>query len=250
MQPHESQCMFRPIVCLIPNCGEEVPYKSLLSHLTYNHKICGSDLLPASITFHADQPITNNRKWLPFAIQAFGNVFYVMMEVIRPHFWVWVWLQTTKIEDSYESLFITQIMIKNVEKKLRLMWEGPVQSLRTSEKVVMRDGLCFVAHEVFLQHFNSGGYFTFCVDIKKSSRTTVMDLNANVVDERTSAMNTPTHASLTTRSRINSDHSLYDSGILREQERIMEDDENIPNNNLEELADHPNTDSFVSKLSN
>lgn len=57
-----------------------------------------------------------DRKWLPFAIQAFGNVFYVMMEVIRPHFWVWVWLQTTKIEDSYESLFITQIMIKNVEK--------------------------------------------------------------------------------------------------------------------------------------
>jgi len=248
MKPHESQCMFRPIPCLIPSCGEQVSYKTLLIHLTKNHKICSSDYLPASITFHADQPMFNNRKWLPFAIQAYDSVFYVMMEVIRPHFWVWVWLQTTKQEDSYESLFVSEIMVRNTDKRLKLKWEGPVQSIRTSEKAIMQDGLCFVAHEVFLQHFNHKGYFTFYVDIKKAARTRITDLYANATDNAANDRMAE-GSSATLRCRLNSDQSVYDSGILL--------NENLSGNNnpvVEEFRDLPGpgiaSDSFASKSTN
>jgi len=168
MMPHEMKCMFRPVVCLVPECGEEVPYRQFLTHLTLTHKIIGKCVLPATIQFTIDEPLINNKKWLPYAIQAYGNTFYVMMEVTRPHFWVWIWLQNTKLEDSYES-FTAQIKIENSKKRLKISWEGPVHSLRIKSPTIKSEGLCFVIHELQLQHFNSEA-FTLHVDILRPGR--------------------------------------------------------------------------------
>ncbi len=107
------------------------------------------------------------------------------------------------------------------------MWEGPVSSIRTSDKTIMKDGLCFVAHEVFLQHFNYNGYFTFYVDIKKADRVTnaatlktkLNDINNNDIIS-TEIMTT---TSTMVRSRRNSEHSLYDSRILRLEEQANDE---------------------------
>lgn len=82
----------------------------------------------------------------------------------------------------------------------------------------MKDGLCFVAHEVFLQHFNSNGYFTFLIDIKKVPRRNVKDLNtissASCVNNRTEI----------------STNSLYDNLLLYENENNSNRDDDNRNN--------------------
>jgi hypothetical protein len=90
MRPHEQQCMFRydwgsfyslsiireyvtitlcyldcsPIECIVTPCGEEVTYRSLLSHLITDHKILGSLTLPAQVIYEAREPIVDSKSCL------------------------------------------------------------------------------------------------------------------------------------------------------------------------------------------
>jgi len=167
MKPHEANCMFRPINCIV--CGEtDLPYKSLISHLTTIHKISLSDRLPVSISYHVEQPLIVDRKWLPYCIRAYGNYFFVMMQVERPNFWIWVWQQTNKAESSSAAgSYIVSIIFENIEKNLSLSWIGPVHSIRTSEDLIKKDGLCFVSPEVSMQHFKIDDNITFSITIEK-----------------------------------------------------------------------------------
>lgn len=176
MKPHEENCMFRPIDCIV--CSTQLAYKTLLPHLKTLHKIGGRDQLPATITYHVEQPLMANRKWLPYCIRAFGNNYFVMFQVDRPNFWIWVWQQTIKAEStSTAGSYITSIIFENYDKNLSLSWIGPVHSIRTPETTIKKDGLCFVCPEVVMQHFKIEDYVTFSINIEKQNVKSVGDLS-------------------------------------------------------------------------
>ena len=59
------------------------------------------------------------RKWLPYFIKSYGNVFYVMMEVIRPSFYIWVWIQETKKVTSSQAndfAHVVNIRLQSADK--------------------------------------------------------------------------------------------------------------------------------------
>jgi len=47
----------RPLQCIYTPCGQEIAYKSLLSHLIMTHQIEGTDNLPANITYDVTGPL-------------------------------------------------------------------------------------------------------------------------------------------------------------------------------------------------
>ncbi|CAG7815301.1 unnamed protein product [Allacma fusca] len=177
MSPHEATCQFRNIKCIVPSCTKSLQYRTLLEHLTHDHCIAGSNSLPACITYDILDPIVSTRKWLPYYIQFFENIFYVMMEVHRPCFYIWVWVQETKKESANNDfMFIVSIRFQNSEKTVAHTWEGPVHSIRTTADEIKKGGLCLIIQESVMQHFERDSHISMILNIEKRRRPIVESL--------------------------------------------------------------------------
>lgn len=169
MKGHERNCFYRPVPCIVPSCSTGVRFKFLLDHMIDAHKVYGTESLPAEVKYHSDDPLIADRRWVPYYIKAFNSNFFLMMEVTRPHFWVWVWVQTPKKDPLNNTVFIAHLMFHNEERNLSLEWKGPVFSIRTPSTMITQDGLCLGGAETLLQHFETDGLIRLKFNIEKKT---------------------------------------------------------------------------------
>lgn len=172
MQPHERECDYRMVRCIVPSCSHTVSYQKLLEHLVDTHKIQGSDFgVPVIVSYTTlqgePQPIVlQDRRWMPYYIKVFGCTFYVMFELARPHFWAWVWVHCPKAELTQKYNFISTLKLDN-RKNLSMEWKGPVYPIRTRSLLITRDGPCFGGADTVLQHFEEDGIISLYVNIER-----------------------------------------------------------------------------------
>ncbi|ODN01794.1 E3 ubiquitin-protein ligase Siah1 [Orchesella cincta] len=187
MKPHEANCMFRPLRCIVRSCGHEIPYKNLLGHLDFVHKITGTDTIPTTFQFSYDPKSARKQRsrWLPYYIQAFENVFFVMMQRVKKNYWIWTYVQAAKESDDLECSYNAYIKIKHPEKKISQSWYGPVYHIRTPFKTIMSEGCCFMIPEVAIKNYVSRKVLNFAVDIHKATRRTLKGLKMSGKESQT-----------------------------------------------------------------
>jgi len=140
-----------------------------------------------------------DRKWLPYYIKAFGCTFYVMLEIARPHFWAWVWVQCPKAELTEQFNFTSTLKFQSSKvtfqrlrwqisshgsrnfnwlhlttsfpalsfQNISVEWKGPVFPVRVKGSAIMRDGLCYGGPEAMIQHFEQDGEINLWVNIER-----------------------------------------------------------------------------------
>jgi len=57
-----------------------------------------------------------DKMWLPYFIQVYDNVFLLMFELVRPNFWIWIWLQNQEAELLEENVFSATVGLCNAQK--------------------------------------------------------------------------------------------------------------------------------------
>ncbi|CAL8143809.1 unnamed protein product [Orchesella dallaii] len=212
MRPHETNCMFRPLKCIVRSCGHEIPYKNLLGHLDFVHKISGTDAIPTTFQFSYDPKSSRDQRsrWLPYYIQTFGNVFFVMMQRVKNNYWIWTYVQASKESDDLECSYNAYIKLKHPEKvsgsnnksifhecddilhlkyfikitfesqRISQSWYGPVYHIRTPFKAIMSEGCCFMIPELAIKNYVSHKVLNFTVDIHKTTRRTLKGLKMSM----------------------------------------------------------------------
>jgi hypothetical protein len=100
-----------------------------------------------------------------------------MMEVTRPSFHIWIWVQETKKESANnDTMYVASIRFQNNEKIIAHAWEGPVHSIRTAADTIKKEGLCLIIQEAVMQHFEKDSHISMLVNIEKRKRPVVESL--------------------------------------------------------------------------
>ncbi|ODM89682.1 E3 ubiquitin-protein ligase SINAT5 [Orchesella cincta] len=143
---HLPQCNFRPIKCFLSKCGQLVPFKQFLHHLTSAHASRMHGIYNSNhheIEWWINGDISNPATWPPYFFTCFNNVFLYMANSTSFGTREWVWI----IGSEAEALrFNVKATLRTYNNLSTTQWHGPVHSIRKSAKDISDSGMVFVTN--------------------------------------------------------------------------------------------------------